>query len=415
MASRFLTEAAASLLVRVVAMLAGLATSIVTARVLGPDGRGLYFYVLTLALLAVQIGAFGQHAWNAYRVARVPADAPILLGNSVVQSLVVVPVIALALVVIAWLAGSGHAAGPTVLVAVLMAPSSLFLILGSHLLVGLRRVPDFNRAQLLGSVLPFACISIAALVNRTTGAMLAASALGGWLACAWLFRRLRAGLPAPLAGSWGLLRDGLGYATRAFIVGGLSVLFVRLNVVMLERLAPVRELGWYSIGSQIMDALVVLPASVALILFPRLAAPGGVGWSATIRVATWVGVCACVVCGLLWAVLPWLVPLVFGADFLPAARITRWLLPAVVALSVTSVLSQLPAARGFPPVTMAVWLAALVLNAVLCFWLVPAEGAIGAAAALSVAAGLACIAMTVVAFRCDRGNAAAAREALDVR
>jgi len=414
MASRFLSDAASSLVVRVAAMLAGLASSIVTARVLGPDGRGLYFYVLTLALLATQVGTFGQHAWNAYRAVRVPTDAPALLGNSLAQSLLAVPVIALALVGGAWLAGSGEAAGALALLAVLLAPAGLFLILGSHILVGLGRIPDFNRAQLLGAVLPFACIAVVALVRPTVGALLVAAAVGSWAACAWLLRSLRGRHPAPHGGSKRLLRDGLGYAARAFIVGGLSMLFVRLNVILLERLAPTQELGWYSIGAQFMDALVMLPASVALVLFPRLAVQGGGGWPATIRVAAWVGLCATAACGMLWLVLPWLVPLVFGADFQPAVRITRYLLPAVVALSVTSVLSQLPAARGFPPGIMATWMAALVLNTALCVWLVPARGALGAATSLSVAAAFACMVMALVAFHSDRRGVVPDQESLNV-
>jgi len=414
MSGRFLSDAASSLFVRVTAMLAGLLSSIVTARVLGADGRGLYFFVVTLALLATQIGTFGQHAWNAYRAARVPEDAPALLGNSLAQALLGAPLIALAVVFGARLAGSGQSAGALALLAVVLTPASLFLILGSHILVGLGRIADFNRAQLLGAVLPFACIAAAALARPTVGALLIASAAGSCAACAWLLKTLRGRHPAPRSSGPRLLRDGLGYAARAFVVGGLSMIFVRLNVLLLERLAPTQELGWYSIGAQFMDALVMLPASVALVLFPRLATPGGGGWPATVRVAAWVGGCAVAVCGLLWIVLPWLVPLAFGPDFQPAVRITRYLLPAVVALSATSVLSQLPAARGFPPGTVAAWLAALTLNAVLCFGLVPARGALGAAAALSISAAFACVSMALVAFRSDRRGVASEKESLHV-
>jgi len=406
MAGRFISDALASVLVRVCTMAAGLASSMVTARALGPEGRGIYFYVLTIALLATQFGSLGQHAWSAYRAAVHGEDTPGLLRVGLWQSLLVAPPLALVIIVVMHMAGSGSSVGRVALVAAAIAPAGLFMLLACHILVGLGRIGQYNRAQLLASVAPLMLVSLAAAWRPTPGWMLAATACGGWVAGAIVLRWLGRGAGKGGSAAMQLLRAGLGFSARAFVVTCLSFVFVRVNVLILERAAPTVELGLYSIGAQFLDSLVILPASVALVLFPRLAAQGHGGFASTARIAAWVGLLAVGTATVLWVALPWIVPLVFGAEFVGAVYVTRLLLPAVVAMSVTSIFSQLPAARGYPPVVVAAWIVALFLHVALALWLVPAHGAAGAAVSLSLAAAVACVSVAAIAWRVGRQTAA---------
>jgi O-antigen/teichoic acid export membrane protein len=75
----------------------------------------------------------------------------------------------------------------------------------------------------------------------------------------------------------------------------------------------------------------------------------------------------------------------FGPDFASAASVLRWLLPGVVATSITTVLSQYLASIGMPKLLVGVWLMGVGLVLVLGAALIPDHGAVGAAAATSVA------------------------------
>lgn len=61
----------------------GLGNTIMTARLLGPGGRGLFFAATTVMALGTQFGHFGLASSNIYYVARNRALAPTLVSNSV--------------------------------------------------------------------------------------------------------------------------------------------------------------------------------------------------------------------------------------------------------------------------------------------------------------------------------------------
>src|SRR6266478_5082557 len=68
--------------VRVTLIVAGLATTIITARWLGPAGRGDYFFVVALSAIAGQVVHLGLHASNAFYVAKDPKLFGALAVNS---------------------------------------------------------------------------------------------------------------------------------------------------------------------------------------------------------------------------------------------------------------------------------------------------------------------------------------------
>ena len=68
--STFLLNVAETLLTRIVMIPIGLITSVILARVLGPEGRGLYAVAATISAIGEQFGNFGLHASNTYYVAR---------------------------------------------------------------------------------------------------------------------------------------------------------------------------------------------------------------------------------------------------------------------------------------------------------------------------------------------------------
>ena len=58
------------LLARGLAILGSFGVAILTARMLGPEDRGRYYYIITLAAVGVQFASFGIHSSNSYLIAR---------------------------------------------------------------------------------------------------------------------------------------------------------------------------------------------------------------------------------------------------------------------------------------------------------------------------------------------------------
>ena len=86
-ASEFVRSAATTFATRIVLVGLGLATTVVVARSLGPEGRGLYAVALTIATLGVQLGNLGLHASNTYFVAKDRSLLSGLIGNTLVVTL----------------------------------------------------------------------------------------------------------------------------------------------------------------------------------------------------------------------------------------------------------------------------------------------------------------------------------------
>src|SRR2546426_4225131 len=143
---RFFDRVALTLLTRGLTILLGLVGSIVTARWLGPEGRGILAIISVVTGLALQFGSLGLHSGNAYFVAREPGLAPGVLGNASVLSLVLGTGAALAAIAgflgePRWFAGV-----PFILLVVASAtlPFHFLNLFFQNALLGMHEVKAFN-------------------------------------------------------------------------------------------------------------------------------------------------------------------------------------------------------------------------------------------------------------------------------
>jgi O-antigen/teichoic acid export membrane protein len=167
--------------VRVALVVAGLATAIITARWLGPAGRGDYFFVLALSAIAGQVAHLGLHASNAFHVAKEPQAFGALAVNSYWVSIILGCIAAAAAIAaIVYLGQSKHSLA-VLCWALLLTPTGLATLYISNLYVGAGRITEYNVIQLASAVLPFAFICVVAVYSRAASAFLAASAIAGVL------------------------------------------------------------------------------------------------------------------------------------------------------------------------------------------------------------------------------------------
>lgn len=377
-------DVVATIAARIVIMIASLAGAVVTARYLGPTGRGEFFFMVTLAAAATQVGNLGLHASNTYSVAQDERLLGPLFANSLWISLVVGT--AIGAVVVGTLAATAAFPDTSTLELVLAAslvPPSLFFMLGTNLLVGVQRITLFNGFEVGSRLAVIALLVAAALLGFGAQGLVAATVVAWSLAgavLAWtLWRRGRGTLRFSLR----LFQAGLRYAARAYVVAMLSFLVLRANVFVVQRAAGERELGYFSIATQVADVLAILPASVGLVLFPALVRVPQGSFAAATRATLAVGAVLTVASVAAGIVAEPAIALLFGPTFEPAAAILWWMLPGVVALGMTSVLSQYLAALGIPLALLATWAAGLAGTVALGAALVPSYGGRGGAAALS--------------------------------
>lgn len=382
-------------------MIAGLGSSVVSARALGAEGRGQYYAVITLAAIVAQFGNLGISSSNTFIASRGPSKVPRLLGNSLFISL-------------ACLLGGGCMAGaaaflfgqrpamelPMMLTAAALAPCILFIALGGGLLVAEERFNAVNGWQLFNAATAIAVLLTCALLKArpiayalgTTGAAVA-TVLGMWVS---LTRRRH----VAFGFDFGLFRESFAFAARAYMAVLAGFLMQRAAATVLLAHGEVRGLGLFSVSAQIYDVLLILPSSVGLVLFPTLIKHSANAWSAT-REALLVtmGAMALASVGAI-AFGHALLPLVFGSPFEGSYAPLVALLPGVLCISAVSVLSQFLVSQAFPLSLVMIWIAGFAITACAAALLYAMYGTVGVAAAQSI--GSASVLIGVIALTARR-------------
>ena len=389
-----------TLLSRSIQLISGFAGTVVTARFLGPEARGEYFLVITITLVVVQFANVGLPSSNTFYVARDRRLLGPLVSNSVWVSLVLGgggAVIAVALLnATGWITTQQ----PSLMwFAVALAPAILFFMLGTNLLVGIQRMGVFNIVEAASNLGVTAALVLAGLAAFDVHGFLAIST-GTWSIAAavllvYLWRQDR----APLRFRTDVLAGGLRYSVKAYLITAIGFLVLRSNVFVLQHYYGSRELGFYSVAAQVGDALAIIPASVALVLFPKLVKDAAGRWHSTVRVSAVVAGALAVACGIAGLLAVPFMRIAFGTAFVPAAAVLQLLLPGVFALGVASVLSQFLAAIGVPRLLVGIWIVTLGILLLVGRLLIPRHAGAGAAASLSIAYAALLTMVATLAYR----------------
>jgi len=399
-----LWDVSATIGTRAIAIALGLAGAVLTARLLGPAGRGTYFTALSVTALTTQLATLGLHSSNTWLVAR-GRSATVLLSNSLWLSAVggggTVLLVGMGALAFGGIPGLGWVDTLIALFAVLPAH---FYLLASALLMGQGRISTYNRFELAARSFPLSLMFLASLWPSTMTFLLA-SAVGSYAVAILVFSHMS---PGPLRRfQRGTFLEGVSYGARAHAASLLSLAVVRVQPLLLALRADAAEVGFFSVASQVADALVLLPATFSLVLFPVLTRHPSGRVRETLRALAITCIAMAVACGAVAILAEPLLPRIFGEAYRPATQVLLYWLPGVFCLGLTSVLSQYLAAVGLPWPLVALWGVALASATVLCAILAPQRGAAGSAIAMSVTyAGLLC-GVTILALCWPRSRAAA--------
>ncbi len=389
--SDFVRSVAETMATRIALVGVGLVTSVLIARSLGPEGRGLQATMATITALGVQFGNLGLHASNTYYVARDRKSLPTLMGNSLLVGLGAGSLLCL-VGGVAMLAIPGISPLPPALVALALAavPIGLCYLLLQNLLLGIGEVRRYNVIELvtrvgmiglIGVLIIGRCVSVEAIALAGLAVSIVASA--------WAFEVLRPHANG-ITASFSALREQLGYGVKAYLAALFSYTVLRADIIMCKYMLGAGPTGQYSIAVSMADLVYMLPVVAGTIAFPRLAATEDPieRWLKAKRAAKWVGVLLVGLAAVAAVLARPAVGILYGDAFLPSVPAFLWLLPGIVVLGVNSILQNYFGAEGVPPVAFLSPAAASLLNIALNLVLIRKFGIRGAAVASTLAYAL---------------------------
>lgn len=381
---------------RSLSLAVNICTGLITAALLGPEGRGELAALTVAPQVLAGLATLGLPGALIYNIKADPQHERGYISNAFVLTFAAglfAAAIGWALEPV-WLAKYSPgviALGRAFLV---ITPIATVSYTFTAVLEARGRFVLANQPAYLQSLCTLAALGILALLRHLTPATAAVAYLGpsvlgfGYLAALVGYRSYsKAALRSPL--STRLLHYGL----RMFGDDVLIAVSPYLDqIVIAATLAPA-DLGVYVVGASLSRLLNVLPASAATVLFPTLAArptatiTDTVG--AAVRVLTAINVAAALCIGLLG---PFLLAHFYGSGFLGARVPLEILLGESVVSNAVRLLYQSYIGSGRPGTVTIIQAIGFCVSLGSMLLLVPVYGTIGAASALLIA--------TLVRFGC---------------
>jgi O-antigen/teichoic acid export membrane protein len=332
---------------------AGFFSSVITARILGPEGRGLLSAALLIATLAAGVSQFGlANSFIYHRGAGWRFGYEKLLAGSLLAICLLAAVLAAA--------GLGlseypelHGQLPLVAGLAGFTAAQTYLMTLSQLRAGLGFFNFMRFGLVFGNVLALlALLAFAGSIDYRDilHAQLLVAAILVPIGLLWarqvLVERVADGTRAEEEGRWrDLFRYGLNHHGTVF----LGLVLLNFDKIVLLKMGTVVQYGYYALAFTTSRLIGALQEAISTALFARFAGKDVEHLSAGVRAAFRVTFLPMLLVAALGAALsPWLIVLLFGAAFAPMAAPFSVLLFECVVGGASWMLAQRFTAGGRP-------------------------------------------------------------------
>jgi O-antigen/teichoic acid export membrane protein len=325
----------------------GICGSVLSARALGPHGRGILAAAIVWSNLAGVLVQCGLPQALTYATSRQPGAAGPFVAAGLLLTSLQAGVVAAAGTSL-WLGGTVDSVWAA---AALFAAAQLGSTQVAAMFQGLQNWSSFHALRLAAaSAYPAAVVVVLGTSREATpfsilavsAGLAACAALGGAGMLLW---RVRPSLPGRAE-----LAALAQYSARSYFANVANYLNSRLDQLMLSVLLSAEGLGYYVVAVSLSSPLMPVGAGFASIAFVRAAAPAAAqnarrSAGAVIRTAS---LASAAVAALLFIATPFIVRPVFGSAFGPAVVPALVLIPAGWVLSCNYVLSDTLRGWGRP-------------------------------------------------------------------
>lgn len=396
---------------RIYSLLTGIFLLFITARLLGPEGRG------QVAAITTWVAFFSTFAYCSlgqvavHRMAQEPEHTRFgqLLGS--------LGLLALTLTIVGWATAiclhlllpdhifKGLPTWPLV-VGFAALPLLIWEQYGSSLLAGLNRVRVYNRYQVLGRTLTLlAAVVLVGLAGRGVTGVLEATLIGQVIVA---------------SGGAGLL---LSYAReksshlmpslkemRVLLLGGAKLhlnaigtfMTTSVNVLILNHYYDATVVGNFQLASQLLSVLMILPQAASVAIVGKVATLGpDASWPQNRSVLLHVSIMMAVISIIAALLAPLAIPLLAGAAFASSVRPFQWMLLGLIGLTFSAVMAPQWIGRGYFLQVAALTFLIGILNLGGNLWLIPLFGVDGAVGAFVATYLFSVVANGLMAWHCE--------------
>ena len=179
----------------------------------------------------------------------------------------------------------------------------------------------------------------------------------------------------------------INYGIRAHVGNILAFFNYRADVFILNILAGSVPVGLYSVAVGLAERLWLLPNAISTVLLPRIASLDGDESQRKVltpmmsRYVFWASILTAIPA---WFFAELVIVLLYSKDFTESAWALRALLPGTIFISVTKLLANDIAGRGFPGINSFQSFLSFILNVLINLFLIPRWGVVGVSLASTI-------------------------------
>jgi O-antigen/teichoic acid export membrane protein len=388
----FVKNTAYTFFAGIIQLVLGLISSVILARVLGPNDRGVFALASLFPVLLITITNLGIGPATAYFVAQKKYTIGEVLGTNFLLSIV--------LGTASILIGTGIILSlhqflfPTVekfllFIALAIVPFNLVTQhTGISILLGAQLIKKYNLAQIVQTTATVIFIVIflilfrmgvaGALLGTVLASILVSILIFGWLKAETQIHDLKL--------SSVYLRDLIKYGLQTNLGNIVGFLNYRVEIFIMGALLPTSAVGFYSIASGLAEKLWLVSHSASTVLFPVVSSEKDEDElkSFTPLVSRNIFFITVLSATILFIASEWLIVFLYSTEYISSVLLFRILLPGIVFVSISRILANDIAGRGKPIINSYIGGIGLILQIVLNVLLIPVYGAVGSAIATSL-------------------------------
>jgi O-antigen/teichoic acid export membrane protein len=359
---------------------------IVLARSLGPEGSGLYTYLLVVPMLVGTITRLGMKKSSMVFIGK-----KVFTVEEIISGLTIMLIVtsAMGMIVTAGIfiySGRTDISLAMAVLAICSIPVNIIINYSTGIFLGTDNIKRYNVFQWIPSFANLILFGLfVAIFHWSIAGALMAYLLSSLLMALYALRLIFKEYELRLSLSLNIIRQMIRLGFMFTLTGIIIKLHYRIDIIILERFADIREVGYYSLATRIAEKWQG-PLTVGAVISSRAAMAEDMHqfkynilrW---IRGTFIIGIFAGIA---LWFIVPYLVPLLYGDKFIPSIKMVQLILPGILMLIISKTLISFYIGSGKPLPIFIMALISLILNMGLNFILIPRYGGVGAAISTDV-------------------------------
>lgn len=371
---------------RGVVLVIGFVNSLILARGLGTEGQGQYAIAVTIYTTLFQVFCMGLYSSHTYYLSKDRKNLPYVWGNSIGISVLCGILSLIAAVVVGLCTRWIHYSVALLYLCLLIVPFYLYYYLQQQIFLVINRVWFMNVLEIFVIFVPF--ISYLFLyythklsVEAVLLTLLFSYLLAGVIGCIKLiWMKTRIGF------SFSFYKRCLPMGIKVFVVNLLSFLILKFDLYMVSYFLGDSEAGKYSVAVSLVEIINTFCATITLIVSPKMAAVEDRGKRHGFVFKVMIGAGAAIIIGVCIgeAICGWLIPILYGKQYIDVVGIFRILLLGTLFWALASFYNMWFWTEARYKELIITYSIAIAINLVLNFLVIKRWGLTGVAIASSI-------------------------------